>query len=158
MNLHKLKYSFLIISLILFFFGCAENATESPEVINESEVLVKFIEGSDGGFINNNTPALITASDVMINIIAEKDQYVIDIRKEVDYNLGHIKGAVNVTLNEIVNHYESKNLVSKELVVITCYSGQGAGYATTLLRLLGYSNVKDLLVGMMLHLVIGLQT
>jgi len=146
MHLHKLIYSLLVVLLISV--GCAHNITETEPTINESEILVKFLEGSDGGFINNNAPALIKASDVMINITTGKEQYVIDIRSEVDFNLGHIKDAVNVKIKDIVSHYEANNLSAKELVVITCYSGQGAGYATTLLRLLGYSNVKDLFWGM----------
>lgn len=148
MHLHKLKYSVLVVLILLIYVGCTDSVTETEPTINESEILVKFLEGTNGGFINNNAPALITASDVMINITAGKDQYIIDIRKEADYNIGHIQGAVNVTINNIVSHYEENNLASKELVVITCYSGQGAGFATTLLRLLGYSNVKDLLWGM----------
>ncbi len=148
MHLHKLKHSLLVVLILLIAVGCSDNITKTEPTINESEILVKFLEGTDGGFINNNAPALINASDLMINIITGKDQYIIDIRKEVDYNDGHIKGAVNVAINNIVSHYEENNLASKELVVITCYSGQGAGYATTLLRLLGYSNVKDLLWGM----------
>ncbi|MDA3862002.1 MAG: rhodanese-like domain-containing protein, partial [Melioribacteraceae bacterium] len=121
---------------------------ESPETVNESELLVKFLEGSDGGFLNTSAPALINAFDVKTNITTGKEQYVIDIRSEDDFNIGHIKDAVNVKIKDIVSHYEANNLSSKELVVITCYSGQGAGYATTLLRLLGYSNVKDLMWGM----------
>jgi len=148
MRLRKLKYSLLVVLIILISIGCSNNTTETEPTINESEILVKFLEGSDGGFINNNAPALIKASDVMINITTGKEQYVIDIRSEDDFNLGHIKDAVHVKIKDIVSHYEANNLSSKELVVITCYSGQGAGYATTLLRLLGYSNVKDLFWGM----------
>jgi rhodanese-related sulfurtransferase len=148
MHLHKLKYSLLVVLILLTSVGCTDNVTETEPTINESEILVKFLEGTDGGFINNNAPALIKALDVMVNITTGKDQYIIDIRKEADYNNGHIQGAVNVAINNIVSHYEENNLESKEVVVITCYSGQGAGYATTLLRLLGYSNVKDLLWGM----------
>lgn len=147
----KLSKSFYLIPSVLylfFFVGCNEKTTEPKIEVNESEVLVKFLENTDGGFINNNAPALITASDVMINITTGKEQYVIDIRNAEDFNKGHIQGAANVKINDILNHYETNNLASKELVVITCYSGQGAGFATTLLRLLGYSNVKDLLWGM----------
>jgi rhodanese-related sulfurtransferase len=148
MKLFKTLYLRPYLLIFFIFISCSENPTNSQPEVNESEVLVKFLEGSDGGFINNNVPAIINASDIMINITAGKDQYIIDIRKEDDYNDGHIQGTVNVTINNIVTHYEENNLASKELVVVTCYSGQGAGYATTLLRLLGYSNVKDLLWGM----------
>jgi rhodanese-related sulfurtransferase len=148
MNFQKLKYAFIIVLFLVILYGCSENTSEVPATVNESEVLVTYLEGDDGGYINNNSSAIITASEVMSNILTQQEQVVIDIRKEADYNLGHIKGAVNVTINDIVDYYKSNNLESKKLVVITCYSGQGAGFATTLLRLLGYSNVKDLLWGM----------
>jgi len=138
----------LIIPLFFFYTGCSDDTTETPPAINEAEVLVEYLEGTDGGFINNYAPAMIKSSDVMTNITANVDQYVIDIRAEGDYNNGHIEGAVWVPLKDIVSHYEANNLSSKPLVVIACYSGQTAGYATTLLRLLGYSNVKDLKWGM----------
>lgn len=146
MKLLKLTNSvFALLILSILLSSCNNNNLETNPTINESEVLIKYLEGTE--FINN-APFLIKASDVMTNILSGKEQFIIDIRGENDYLAGHIQGAVNVQINNIVNFYESNNLDAKELVVITCHSGQGAGFATALLRLLGYSNVKDLVWGM----------
>jgi rhodanese-related sulfurtransferase len=59
-----------------------------------------------------------------------------------------IQGAVNVAAGDVLTHYESENLDTKEVVVIACYSGQTAGWVTGLMHTLGYTNVKDLAFGM----------
>jgi rhodanese-related sulfurtransferase len=147
MNLRKLYYLMLLLPLLFFYTGCSEDTVE-PVAVDEAKVLVEYLEGTDGGFINTAAPAMIKASDVMTNITTGANQYVIDIRSATDYANGHIQGAVNVLLKDIVSHYEANNLSSKSVVVIACYSGQTAGYATALLRLLGFANVKDLKWGM----------
>jgi len=149
MNLRKLYYLMLIIPLMFFYTGCSDDDTVVPPVaVDEAKVLVEYLEGTDGGFINTAAPAMIKSSDVMTNITTGADQFVIDIRSAADYANGHIKDAVNVGLKDLVTYYETNNLSAKAKVVIACYSGQTAGYATSLLRLLGYSNVYDLKWGM----------
>jgi len=149
MELRKYFYLMLILPILFISISCSseEEVTAPPETINEAEVLVKYIE-ANGDFINTNAPAMIKASDVYTNILTGANQVVIDIRSADDFAAGHIKGAVNVSLPDIVNYYESNNLKDKDVVVIACYTGQTAGYATTILRLLGYNNVKDLKWGM----------
>ena len=135
--------------MMFFYVGCSDDeTTDPPVVVDESAVLVEYLEGTDGGFINTGAPAMIKASDVMTNITTGADQVVIDIRSDADFANGHIQGAVNVPLKDVLSYYESNDLSSKSVVVIACYSGQTAGYATSLLRLMGYSNVKDLKWGM----------
>ncbi|MBK7105649.1 MAG: rhodanese-like domain-containing protein [Ignavibacteriae bacterium] len=147
-ELRKLFYLLLIIPILFINTGCSED-DEDPVVVNESEVLVKYLEDDMGDFTNTLAPVTKKAEEVNAAILAnDATMYVIDIRSATDYAAGHIKGAVNVALKDIVTHYESNNLASKTTVVIACYSGQTAGYATALLRLLGYSNTFDLFLGM----------
>lgn len=150
-NLLNLLYMMLIASLFIFVTGCSDDKTTEPDVpVNESELLVKFLEGTDGGFINSvSCPAMISASDVYTNVfLGGKDWPIIDVRAANDFAAGHIQGAVNVPLADLVNYYKSNNLQNKERVVVTCYTGQSAAWGITLLRLLGYSNVYDLKFGM----------
>ena len=72
-----------------------------------------------------------------------------DIRSATDFTtVGHIQGAVNVAVGDLVNYYKNNNLSAKAKVVLVCYSGQTAGWATGLLRMLGYNNVYDMKWGM----------
>ncbi len=79
--------------------------------------------------------------------------HIIDIRKAADYSdPGHISGAINVDIDAAGNDMtgiltEAANAGSKPILVI-CYSGQTACYATSLLRLSGYSNAQALKWGM----------
>ncbi len=145
MNLRKLYYLMLIIPLLFFYTGCSET-TDPPVTVNESEVLVKYLE-TNGNPVSTY-PVMIKATAVNSNILEGKSQTVIDIRNQEDFNKGHIKGAVNVNHKEVLAYYETNNLKDKETVVIACYSGQTAGWVTSLLRMMGYTNVKDLKWGM----------
>lgn len=71
--------------------------------------------------------------------------YIMDIREGADYATGHIEGAKSVTFANILT--EAENAGSKPILVV-CYTGQTACYATALLRLYGYHNAQALKWGM----------
>jgi rhodanese-related sulfurtransferase len=88
-----------------------------------------------------NAPALADL-DAFLN-----SYYIIDIRAEVDYNANHINGAKNVAWANILAEGAAAEAVNKP-VLIVCYSGQSACYATALMRMYGYTNTKALKWGM----------
>lgn len=150
MKLRNLIYLLLILPFLFFQTGCSsddENPLEPTPTVNEAEVLVKYLE-ANGDFINTTAPAMIKASDVYADLLASANIAVIDIRSATDFATGHIDGAVNVTTANLLDYYKNNNLSAKAKVVIACYSGQTAGWATSLLRLAGYTNVYDLKWGM----------
>lgn len=69
---------------------------------------------------------------------------ILDIRTAEAFNTSHIQGAKNVAFADILT--EADNAAKQILVV--CYSGQTACYATSLLRLAGHSNAQALKWGM----------
>ncbi len=148
-KLMNLLYLLIVSSMIFFNVGCSEDETTTPPVVtvNESEELVKYFE-ANGDFINTSTPTLITATDVNAAILASENIAILDIRSATDYATGHIQGSVNVAPADLLTYYAANNLASKTKVVIACYTGQTAGFATAILRLKGYSNVWDLKWGM----------
>lgn len=131
-----------ILSAFLFVAACDEDDSS----INETKVLAEYL----GEFVNTDPfPAMINSTDVHNAVLTSStDMYIIDTRAAADYNTGHIQGAVNVAFSDLLTHYEFNSLESKETVTILCYSGQGASYGTSLLRMLGYSNVKAMTWGM----------
>jgi len=147
-ELRKLFYLLLIIPIMFVNTGCSDDDNDDDPKVNEAEVLVKYIEDAGGNPINNY-PAMISATDVNNAILTnDAGQVVIDIRSASDFAAGHIKGAVNVAATEVLNYYENNNLSSKNVVVLACYTGQTAAWATGLMHMLGYTNVKDLKFGM----------
>jgi rhodanese-related sulfurtransferase len=129
---------FLLPSLF-YFSGCSDS-----DNVDEYQVLLDYLEQDD--FINTAAPAIKAASDVKIDMTSGS-QYVIDIRSNADFVLGHIEGAVNVQLADLLTHVEG--LTSDyESIVIVCYSGQTAAYGACMLRLMGFDNVYSMKFGM----------
>lgn len=151
-KLFNLLYLLIAASIMFFNVGCSDDETAPvtpPETIVESDLLVKYLEGADGGYINNLAPAVVGASVLRTELLADPTKVtVIDVRAAADFATGHIEGAVNVPIADIVTYYKNNNLSSKTRVVVTCYTGQSAGLAIAALRLSGYSNVFSLKWGM----------
>jgi rhodanese-related sulfurtransferase len=131
----------------LFFSACSED--EDP--VNESQVLVEFLEsaGSPAGkdYVNSDMPSIIKASDVKA-LNETGDIYIIDIRAEADFTAGHIENAVNVAAGNILDHIMTVNLDNYQKVAVVCYTGQTAGWATSILRLMGYDKAYSMKWGM----------
>ena len=146
-ELRKLFYLLLIIPILFVQTGCSDD-NDDDVVVNEAEVLVKYLEDAGGNPINNF--AAMTKADVVNTAVLTSDAgtYIIDIRSAADFAKGHIDGAVNVASTEVLSHYESNSLSGKDLVAIVCYSGQTAGWVTGLMHTIGYTNVKDMKYGM----------
>ena len=71
--------------------------------------------------------------------------YILDIRSSDVYNTSHIEGAHNIPFANILT--EAPNAGTKPILVV-CYSGQTACYATALLRMYGYKHTQALKWGM----------
>jgi len=145
------KYS-LMLSVILaaFIFSSCEKETAQPQ-INESEVLVKYLESTDSplhkDFVNTDMPTIMTADDVK-TLNATGQVYIIDIRAAADFNSGHIANAHNVALTDILTHIKGIDLTPYTKVAVVCYTGQTSGFATSILRIMGYDKAFSLKWGM----------
>jgi rhodanese-related sulfurtransferase len=148
-KLYYLLYLFIAATFVFFNVGCSSDETPPvvPPAINESEELVKYFE-ANGDFINTLVPTMKTATEVNTDITTAVNVAILDIRSAADFTLGHIQGAVNVAPDNLLTYYQTNNLSSKTRVIIACYTGQTAGFATSVLRLAGYSNVFSLKWGM----------
>jgi rhodanese-related sulfurtransferase len=76
--------------------------------------------------------------------------HIIDIRSGTDFDAGHLEGAVNIApvdgdMSGVLT--EAANAGSKPILVV-CYTGQTACFATALLRLYGYPDAQALKWGM----------
>ncbi len=144
----KKYYSILSIFLaLLFVVSCSDDNTTEP-VLSESEILIKYLESAEApygkDFVAIDLPAIISASDLKTDLTAGKAIYLIDVRAAADYALGHIPGAKNVAISDILAHIKALDVTKYEKIVINCYTGQSAQLPVTALRLLGYKNVFSL--------------
>lgn len=146
-ELRKLFYLLLIIPILFVNTGCSDDDSGTdPVAVNETEVLVKYLEAN--GNPVNTFGQYIPTTTVKTNLDLNSDQYIIDVRSASDFALGHIEGSYRVDATEVLSYYESHSLSDKEVVVIVCYSGQTAAWATGLLHTIGYTNVKSMSFGL----------
>lgn len=131
MKTNKILFFLLIAAFSIFMVGCDKD--EDP--INEFNVLVEYLEGADGGYINNMGSWIKAEKDINV-----ADYLVIDLRSADAYNAtpNPINGAVNTTLGDMFNVVEANAKTASSKILVTCYSGQTAAFAHTLLRLKGY--------------------
>lgn len=118
--------------------------------VTEAEMLVEYLEDPTStakDYANTTMPAIKTASHVKeLNTLGKV--YIVDIRSADDFVLGHIENAVNVASGEVLDHIEGVDLSGYDEVSIVCYTGQTAGWATSLCRLMGYEKVFSMKFGM----------
>ena len=87
----------------------------------------------------------VTGAPASADLDAFLNKYsILDIRSLEAFNTSHIQGAKNVTFANILTEADA---ASKQVLVV-CYTGQTACYATSLLRLAGHSNAQALKWGM----------
>jgi rhodanese-related sulfurtransferase len=151
MNAMKKINILLLGFLFALFFVTTSCETEETEAINESEVLVKYLESTDSpakkDFVNTDMPTIMAASEVR-TLNTTNQVYIIDIRSAPDFATGHIANAHNVAFADLLTHIKGVNLASYTKVAIVCYTGQTAGYGASLLRLMGYDKVFSMKWGM----------
>ena len=136
-----------VVALVLFTASCKK---EDPPV-NEAQVLVEYLESANSplmkDYVNTDLPSIMGASEV--KTLNETGQvYIVDIRSAADFATGHIPNAVNVAAGDILNHIKGVNLANFTKVAIVCYTGQTSGWATSLLRIMGYEKVFSVKFGM----------
>ena len=149
----QFKFLFYALFFMLFAVTACDNGDDTPPVeeVNEAEVLVNYLESADSplgkDFVASDLPTIMTATDVK-TLNETGKVYIMDIRAAADFALGHIKNAKNVAFADILTHVKSINMASYDKVAIVCYTGQTAGYAASLLRIMGYSKVFSMKWGM----------
>ncbi len=152
----------IVLILVLFLVSCSGGGNQkktpvpaSPDQISnnivkvneESQKLLKYLEET-GDYVNGrNFPSLIKSS-VVYNELGS-NIHMLDLRDPKAFAKGHIKGAVNVEFSKIPGYFT--NVIKPfgyTRIVMVCYAGQIASYATSLLRLMGYGNVYAMRWGM----------
>ena len=140
----------LAVLLPLFIF----TSCRKYEDANEYAILTEYMKANNldltaittgwvkGASLTTATP---TAGIVSPTDFSVPGYTVMDLRSLTDYNAGHIKGAINVSLANVLTAAPADK-TSKILLV--CYSGQTAARATGFLRMAGYANAASLKWGM----------
>jgi len=149
------KLSILFIGLLLvpalFLTSCdrGDDLNDTPIATPAFELMKDYMVANNLD-INN----ILTNTDgekFVVGAPAEADldaflskYYIMDIRSSADFFTAHIEGANNVPFSNVLTAASS----TTKPILVVCYSGQTACYATALLRLYGYPNTRALKWGM----------
>ncbi len=136
---------FLTLGLVM---GCSDdddNGGTQPTVKTDFELLTEYMAAN-----NLDLPDLLSSWIVTAQAVFDEgleNYFIIDIRSAEDFEDGHIEGAHNTTLADVVT-YEAANNMQDLPVIVVCYTGQSAGHAVMALRLKGVSDARVLQWGM----------
>ncbi len=138
----KLLKGLLVASLatsLTMFSGCSDDDDDSNPTETQFDMLTAV---TDAGLAGWTTGWVKDVPDVYNNLA---NRYVIDLRSATDYAAGHIAGAVNSTMANVVTTAEGAN---GKTIAVVCYSGQNAAFATMALRMSGYDDAYSIKFGM----------
>jgi len=103
-------------------------------------LLVAFVinEGKQGG-------ASLSTSN-LVNMVNREGAQIVDVRDKKEFGLGHISGAIHMSLTSIDNRASELN--ADKPVILVCKMGQHSSAAGKKLKALGFENVRRLSGGM----------
>ncbi len=111
-----------------------DNGLDLPDLLNSpTKWVVAPTLKSEGGIVDAD------------NNYSIPDYHVFDLRSADDFAKGHINGAINVSLTNVI---DKANEVGKDKpILVVCYSGQTAGRAVMALRLSGFADAQVMKFG-----------
>ena len=89
----------------------------------------------------------ISASAARRDIADGRIKHVIDVRTQVEWDVGHFPGAIHVPVANIAVSKKLKSVPKSAAVLVYCNTGQRARRAAVLLREAGYKNVRYIAEG-----------
>jgi len=89
-----------------------------------------------------NSPLVISAEEAKKGIAEGKFPIVLDVRTNLEYNLGHYPEAIHIPTANLADEVETKLPNKKMPVLVYCNTGQRSRYAAEFLKKKGYESVR----------------
>ncbi len=139
------KYS--VFCLIILMISCMEDLNAPGEArFNIAGDLITHVEANSSFITNDPDKAIMSIYRVVFQL--EGNKLYLDIRSPEDYNGGHIEGAVNLKMENLIDTLENTDFGLYKKIVIVSNTGQKAAYAVALLQLYGFTEIVSLDFGM----------
>jgi rhodanese-related sulfurtransferase len=151
MATHRLARLAFVTTLAVAFAACGDDPTTPhvPTDTDEAQLLLQHLEATRNYDVQGNF--VVGAAAVRTTLLSSPTkQHIIDLRTAADFAKGHIPGAVQVDMANLLTHVKALSPAAPtyERIVLVCYSGQSSAYAVAILRALGYSNAISMKWGM----------
>jgi hydroxyacylglutathione hydrolase len=132
-----------------------EAGKERETIVRLARVGFSKIEGYlEGGFkawkqAGEKTDLIINveADELAMDIPFDENLVVVDVRKEVEFGDGHVKGAVNIPLSEMTDPGSMANIEDNHNLYVHCGGGYRSVIAASLLKRQGIHNLRNVVGG-----------
>lgn len=89
----------------------------------------------------------VESDELAMDIPFDPNLVVVDVRKEVEYADGHVKGALNIPLANLVDPGSLANIEETDNLYVHCGSGYRSVIAISLMKREGFHNIRNVLGG-----------
>jgi len=122
------------------FIGEVAGTMDTAVIADTSEVILTATKD----FLGAGKSTMITAEALYNNLndnFGGNEPFILSIRSESQYTIGHIPGAVNIPFREVFTEENIKKLPTNKDIVVVCYTGHTASQVTAMLNVLGYNAI-----------------
>ncbi len=89
----------------------------------------------------------IEADELAMDLPFDDNLVVVDVRKETEFAVGHVKDAINIPLTELTDVGNMADIDDHQNIYLHCGGGYRSVIATSLLKQQGFHNVRNILGG-----------
>ncbi|MEI9947056.1 MAG: rhodanese-like domain-containing protein [Chitinophagaceae bacterium] len=133
----------------------AETGKEKESIIRLARVGLDNVQGYlDGGYAtwkstNEQFDIIINveADELMMDIPFDPNLVIVDVRKPSEFAEGHLKNAVNLPLNEMIDPASMANIDDTHNLYVHCGGGYRSVIAASLLKRQGIHNLRNVAGG-----------
>lgn len=118
----------IILLAVLFLVSCAPSVTEAPVQTAQAEMTAS---------------GKISAEDLFAIMEKTKVQ-VIDVRTPEEYAAGHLEGAINIPVDDILKDPAVVTVAKDQPIAVYCRTGVRSGEAFKALQQAGFETIYDI--------------
>ncbi len=89
----------------------------------------------------------VEADEVAMDISFDPNMVIVDVRKETEYADGHIKEAINIPLNDLMDPGSMANMDDHHNIYVHCAGGYRSMIASSLIKRQGIHNIRNIIGG-----------
>jgi hydroxyacylglutathione hydrolase len=132
-----------------------EPGKEKESIVRLARVGFDKVQGYlDGGFQAwmkaGEEPDIIIdveADELMMDIPYDENLVVVDVRRPVEFANGHIKGALNLPLNDLIDPLSMAIIEENQNLYVHCEGGYRSAIASSLIKRQGFHNLRNVAGG-----------
>ena len=116
--------------------------------VTEGDLLKHYIrKASEPEIVEEKSfPHVINNDELLEKANSNKDITIIDVREPAEYKFSHIPGSLSIPFNELESRLTEFDKNGE--IFIICRSGNRSNFACQLMEKQGFSNVKNVIQGM----------